>query len=151
MKKLVLLIALFASVLTFAQETKESKFNPYVAAGISIGDSSGDTFANTSYFSAEVGVMYENLAFGAVIGAQSFSSANSLSSYYYEGKIAVYKSLGYVDGYGVLGVGSYFGEGTVFLEYGLGISKEFNDFGLFIQVSNWDGVTYITPGISFSL
>ena len=38
----------------------------------------------------------------------------------------------------------------MFIEYGVGISKEFGNLGTFIQVSSWDGVTYVTPGLSYS-
>lgn len=52
---------------------------------------------------------------------------------------------------GLLAVGSFFGRGDIFIEYGVGISKEFEGFGTFVQVSNWNGTMYVTPGISFSL
>ena len=43
-------------------------------------------------------------------------------------------------------IGAYF-DGGMFIEYGFGVSKDFNNnLGGFIQVSNWDGINYITPG-----
>lgn len=154
MKKLILLVALFASVFTFAQtETTESKFSPYIAGGISIGNDNGTdlTFSEMSCASIEVGVMYENLSFALVTGLNSFSTADQIGEYFYEGKVVASKSLGYVDGFVLAGVGSFFGRGDIFIEYGVGLSKEFEGFGTFVQVSNWNGTMYVTPGISFSL
>ena len=156
MKKLVLLVALLVSTLTFAQtETKESKLQPYVALNLSIGDTDGGTFGSTSYASAEFGVTHENLSFGAILGRNNLMNIGdneSFNNYFYQGKVAASTSLGYVDGYALVGLGSYFEAGGIFTEYGVGISKEISDrFGAFIQVSNWDGTTYVTPGISYSL
>ena len=151
MKNLLLALTLLFTITTFSQE-ESSKPSYYLAAGLSMTNS--DDFSDASYFSVEAGVMIDNVAFGAVFGRNNLTNTfnnDSFNNYWYEGKIAVYRSLGLVDGYGVLGIGSYIGNGNLFLEYGLGISKEFENFGLFIQVSNWDGVNYITPGISVSL
>lgn len=152
MKQILLVLAFLISTLTFAQET-ESNTSFYLATGLSITNS--ENFEDSSYISTEVGVMIDNLAFGAVVGRNNLTNAfgnnESLNNYWYESKIAVYESLGSVDGYALLGIGSYVENGNIFLEYGVGISKEFNNFGLFVQVSNWDGVTYVTPGISLSL
>ena len=175
MKKLVLLVALVMTTLTFAQstvtevlektenlesintlkESMEPTFKPYVAMGLSIGDDSGSTFENTSYASVEVGVMYENLSFGAILGRNNLANIGdneTLNNYFYEGKMAVSTSLGYVDGYALVGLGSYFDNGGIFTEYGVGLSKQLtNKIGAFVQVSNWDGTTYVTPGLSLSL
>lgn len=38
----------------------------------------------------------------------------------------------------------------IFIEYGIGFSHSFGKIGYFSQVSNWDGVFYITPGLSYT-
>ena len=145
----VLLIGFSAT----AQEQEQVSLVPYVATGISIPNT-GD-FEQDSYISAEVGAMYENIAFAAVFGRNNLSgilnSNESFENYWYEAKVATYFPLGYVSGYILGGVGSYVENGNVFLEYGGGVSKEFGRVSLFVQVSNWDGVTYLTPGVGFGL
>lgn len=152
MKNLLLAIVLLVSTVTFAQETTEQESSYYFATGVSITNS--NNFAESSYVSAEVGVMRDNVAFGVVVGRNNLANIGtneSFNNYWYEGKVAVYQQVGVVDAYGLVGVGSYIENGDIFLEYGIGVSKEFEDLGVFIQVSNWDGTTYITPGISIGL
>lgn len=152
MKKLFLLFALMLSTVTFAQQ-EESNVSFYVATGLSITNS--DNFGESSYVSGELGLMIDNVAFGAVVGRNNltgiFGENETWNNYWYEGKVAVYQPLGYVDGYALVGVGTYVENSSIFLEYGLGVSRDFDGLGVFIQVSNWDEVTYVTPGISFSL
>lgn len=155
MKKSILLV-LFAMFTTFAFSqvtTNDTNVSYYVATGLSFTNSSD--FNNSSYFSVEGGVNVDNVAFGVVLGRNNLNGAlspgDSFNNYWYEGKVAVYQQVGSVDAYGLLGVGSYVQNGDIFLEYGLGISRELNDnVGVFIQVSNWDGVTYTTPGVFYS-
>jgi hypothetical protein len=136
-------------------EKTESNYSPYVALGVSMVNS-GD-FRTESYPSVELGVMRDNVAFGVVFGRNNleglFDSKDNINQYFYEGKLAFYTPIGSVDGYAVLGAGSYLSRVNkdVFFEYGVGISKTFKHFSVFGQVTNWDGVTYITPGISFNL
>lgn len=156
MKKLLFLtIALLTFTLVSAQDTLKPRqsnveLTPYVSTGISIPNTTD--FSANSYWSAEVGIMIDNISFGAVFGVNNLDSFNKgIDSYWYEGKVAYSFPLGIVDGYGVLGIGSYIGtKGSIFLEYGGGISKSFGKFGTFIQVSSWDKIMYITPGISYS-
>lgn len=153
-KVLFLLCAVLFTATTFAQsETEESPYSYYIAAGISLtnfnNSSNADAdFNSTSYASAEIGVMRDNLAVAGVFGV---SSLDQTDSFWYEGKVMLYQPLGAVDGYGVLGVGSYVDDQSLFLEYGVGIAREFNGWGVFAQVSNWDAVNYISTGVSVSL
>lgn len=151
MKNLIVILTLLISTISLAQS--ESKLSPYISTGVSIGNDNGtdSTFSEMSCASIELGVMYENLSFAVVTGLNSFSTADTIGEYFYEGKVAVSTSLGYVDGFALAGVGSFFGRGDVFIEYGLGISKEFKDFGTFVQVSNWNGTVYVTPGVYLNL
>ena len=158
MKKLLLVLAIsMFTVASFAQDTSKvegpncpMEFTPYIASGISIPNTVD--FASDAYASAEIGVMIDNITIAGVFGVNNLNSFNAgIDGYWYEGKIAYGFPLGAVDGYGVFGVGSYIGtKGSVFIEYGGGIMKSFGDVGTFIQVSSWDGIVYMTPGLSYS-
>lgn len=153
MKKiLTLTFALLLTAVTLGQDSTKCGVTPYVAAGLSMTNSTD--FKLASYPSIEAGVMVNNMSFAGVFGRNNLSkmAPESIENYWCEAKVAYAFPLGWVDGYGVFGVGTYFGtSGSLFIEYGGGISKSFTDhFGAFIQVSNWDGVTYLTPGLSVS-
>jgi hypothetical protein len=124
--------------------------SPYVATGLSIGTSSD--FTAGSYYSVEAGVMIENLMVGLVFGVNDLNSFGSIQNYWYEGKVAYAIPVKIIDIYGVIGVGSYTGDTKrVFLEYGGGVSKSFNNgLGVFIQASSWDNAPYVTPGLFYS-
>lgn len=148
MKNIILVIAILISGLTYGQDstsTKEtSELSYYVATGISMANNPTGDFLGTSFPSAEVGVMCHNLSFGLVGGTNNLSDSGT----WFEAKSAVFFPLGKVDGYGLVGLGTYSGSAATFIEYGFGISCSKNVFGTFLQVSNWDGVWYVTPGVS---
>ena len=150
MKKVLLAFAIMFSVTSFAQDTTKADITPYVATGISIPNTTD--FSAASYWSAEAGVMVDNFTVAGVFGVNNLDSfSGGIDNYWYEGKVAYSFPLGFVDGYGVFGVGSYIGtKGSVFIEYGGGIMKSFGNVGAFVQVSSWDGITYMTPGLSYS-
>lgn len=155
MKNFIGLIAiLFITTISFGQYDSPNcphryDITPYVGVGLSITNS--DDFVMSSYTSIEAGVMFENMTVAGVFGRSNLDhmfNNDSFTNYWYEGKIAYSFPLGFVDGYGVFGLGNYIGSKTIFIEYGGGISKAFNDhFGASIQISNWDGVTYFSPSI----
>ena len=170
MKNLLFALCLLLSVSTFSQVKQnsqvedskvevlsdvktetESPYSYYVAAGISLANFDSDedqSFNSTSYASVELGVMRDNMAVAGVFG---ISSLDQTDSYWYEGKVMFSKPLGVVDGYGILGVGSYVDNTSLFLEYGVGVTREFNGWGVFAQVSNWDSLNYISTGVSVCL
>lgn len=162
MKKVLLSLLVLMSTVVFAQdkslvdcepttELKESKVTPYIAAGLSMTNSTD--FNAATYPSMEIGIMRENVSIAGVFGRNNLAEVTPehIDNYWYEGKVAYSFPLGFVSGYGVFGVGTYIGtSGSLFIEYGGGIVKEFGSFGTFIQVSSWDGVTYLTPGFSIS-
>ena len=160
MKRILLVLAVMAFGLsTFAQDSTAVKpkvsVSPYVATGLSIGVSNGavgNSFASASYASVEAGVMIENLMVGLVFGVNDLNSFGSIQNYWYEGKVAYAIPVKIIDIYGVIGVGSYTGNTKrVFLEYGGGVSKSFNNgLGVFVQATSWDGAMYITPGLFYS-
>ena len=180
MKKLILVLTLFITTLAFSQDSATTsnniefedsvtmlyklietnkvddsipnKLGFYVATGLSVSNTSD--FSNDSYASVEFGGAIENFAVGAVFGRNNLVNIGkdeTLDNYWYELKLAASVPLGYVSGYGLVGIGSYIKNGGVFLEYGVGISKNVGICDVFVQVSNWDGITYVTPGVSFPL
>lgn len=152
MKKIILALLVLISTVTFAQETTENPYTYYLSTGISITNS--DDFQGSSFVSTEVGVMRDNISVGAVLGRNNLVNIGeneSFNNYWYEGKVAVSFPLGKVDGYALAGVGSYIENGNIFTEYGLGVSKYFKGFGVFVQMSNWDSVNYISSGLTFNL
>lgn len=157
MKSLGLLLAcVFAfSTVSFSQDsTKTSGVDVYAAAGLSIGNSGDSTFAFNSYPSVEVGIMKGNFAVAAVFGRGNnvYIGKDNINNYWWEVKSCLYfpiKDSGF-SGYGLLGVGNYMGTKSVFVEYGLGFSYAWNNFGVFAQASNWDRAWYVTPGISYT-
>ncbi len=161
MKKLLAVLAItLVTSLTFGQTDSShidcpkcpSTFNgtPYIGLGISIPNTTN--FSASSYASIEAGVMFENLTVAGAFGVNNLDSfRGGINNYWYEGKVAYSFPLGVVDGYGVFGIGSYIGtKGSVFIEYGGGISKTFGDFGVAIGVSSWDGIIYMSPSVSYS-
>lgn len=110
-------------------------------------------FKAASYPSAEIGVMFDNMTVAGVFGRNNLAETKPehIDNYWCEVKVAYGFPLGWVDGYGVFGVGTYIGaNGSLFIEYGGGVMKSFGNVGTFIQVSSWDGITYMTPGLSYS-
>lgn len=158
MKKVILIaLTMFAFIrVSNAQDTTNtgSGLDFYVAAGVSVGNSGAATFSQTSYPSMEVGVMKGNFALGLVGGRGSFDFKGDdvTENYWMSLKTAVYFPIGIsnIDGYGLLAVGNYLSTEQIFIEYGVGMSRAFDSgFGLFGQASNWDGIWYITPGLSY--
>lgn len=137
-----------------ATDTTNQGSSWYVATGISIPNTADEDFTVSAYPSAELGVVNGDLTVAAVLGRNNLSNSQNvegLDNFWYELKTAY--SIPIVegfDGYGVIGLGRYFDGSSTFLEYGVGVSKSFEDLGVFLQVSNWDGVTFVTPGVSWS-
>lgn len=152
MKKIFLLLALTLSLFVNAQEqTTDKKYTFYSATGISVTNT--DDFQNDSYVSTEIGLMRENIAFGTIIGRNNLAGLGkeTFKNYWLEEKVTVYKNFGSVDGFLLLGVGSYIDHGNLFIEYGFGVSKTLGDYGVFVQASNWDSKDYVSAGVSFNL
>lgn len=159
MKNLFLiLVATFATTIATAQTSCCSKDSTsgvdlYVSAGLSISNNGDTTFAYTSYPSIEFGVMKNNFSLGLVVGRGNFvrtSGVDYFSNYWTEVKAAVYVPVGNFNAYGLLGIGSYFEDKGIFVEYGAGFSYSFKKIGVFAQASNWDSYWYVTPGISYT-
>jgi len=159
MKNLFLiLIAVFATTIVTAQTSccsndSTSGVDIYVSAGLSISNNGDTTFAYTSYPSVELGFMKNNFSLGLVVGRGNFTGIGKVdyfSNYWTELKAAVYLPIKKFNAYALFGVGSYFEDRGIFIEYGAGFSYSFNKFGIFTQASNWDNYWYVTPGISYT-
>jgi hypothetical protein len=149
---LTAILSVFTASLLHAQETERAKPDLYVSAGLSISNSYDTTFSYSSYPSLEVGLMKNNFSMGLVLGRSNLSGFRNddISNYWYELKAALAFPVGKFNGYGLLGVGNYISTERIFVEYGAGFSYSFKQWGVFSQVSNWDGVWYVTPGVSYT-
>jgi hypothetical protein len=182
MKNLILGAILLFSVMTFGQKrhglvhtngasvtadstaTTSTKWNKYVAVGISISNgntydtnTNAYTFQESAYPSVEFGFSRENLSLSGVIGRGNFqglgSHADGIGNYYWEVKATPTFPLGVVNASLIFGAGTYFNNqvGNGFIEYGSGISYTVGKFTYGVCYTNWDGIDYITPNVSFSL
>lgn len=167
MKKLFLvLFAFFALTVTAQEQTTTpttSSYTPYVSVGLSMSNF-GETFSDNAYPSVELGVTRNDVSYGVVFGRSSLrglgESDDSISNYFYEIKVAPSVSLGYLNANLILGAGGYINGGGVnlsegdndsfFVEYGFGLSKSFGKTTYGLSYSNWDGVDYLTPSVSFN-
>lgn len=134
----------------------------YISIGMSI--SSGNTydtneskysFSESCYPSIEGGVTYSNISLGIVLGRGSFkgfgSSSDVIQNYYYEIKASPSFPLGIVDANIIFGIGSYINApNAMFIEYGSGISYTKNKLTYGVNYTNWDGVDYITPCLTYN-
>ena len=144
MRNLLLVILLTVTSLSYTQEEKKDiDLSYYLSAGISMSNNTTSTFSNTSFPSLEFGVMSENISFGLVGGLNSLNGGGSWS----ELKTAVYFPVKSVQGYALFGYGTFIEGFGTFIEYGGGFLYAPKTFGGFIQVSNWAGTWYLTPGV----
>ena len=159
MKNLFTILALFVATLSFSQCHSDStaccsktKICPYVSFGVSMTNSSD--FKTSSYSGIEGGVTYGSLGAGMVFGRGSlkglWTKSDRLSDYFAEVKSTVSKPVGDVMITGLFGFGSYLTSNRTFIEYGVGMTYNINKFGYGVTFSNWDGVPYITPNITYN-
>ena len=165
-----------ASTQSDSTTVSTSKYVPYVSVGLSIsnGNDYGDNqnkygFNESSYPSVEVGVTRQNLSAGIAFGRGSLkglgNSEDNIRNYYAELRVVPSFNLGVVNASLIFGVGSYLGKSTLynadgsvigkrdstFIEYGTGISYSVGNYSYGLAYSNWDGIDYITPNISYCL
>lgn len=161
MKKILAIIGLFlaTTMTTFSQTTdttsccsKKTPITGYVSYGLSMTNSSD--FATSSYTGIEGGIMKGNLGLGVVFGRGSLAglgkSGDNIRNYFYEAKMTGSFPMGNVNGTVLLGYGGYIDTKHQFIEYGVGISYTVGKFAYGATYSNWDGVNYITPGVTFN-
>ena len=151
MRKLVLLVMCMWAVSTFAQDSTKCNVGKYVSWGVSLSNNSD--FNTGSYSSLEFGVVCNDVAFGLALGRGSLDGIfknDDIRNYFYEVKVAPSFPIGKVYGNIILGVGSYIDTKHNFIEYGLGVSYTHKKIGYGVSFSNWDGVDYVTPSITYN-
>jgi hypothetical protein len=150
MKKILVVLMVMASTMSWGQCTEDS-LNKYVSWGVSMSNNSD--FNSGSYSSLEFGVLYNDVAFGLVFGRGSLNGIfknDDIRNYFYEVKVAPSFPIGKVYGNIILGVGGYIDTKRNFIEYGLGVSYTHKKIGYGVSFSNWDGVDYVTPSITYN-
>lgn len=158
MKKILTLLILTISLTSFAQ-TKDSlvvkekaKVCGYLALGLSITNSSD--FLNSNYLSLEGGATYKDFGAALVVGRGNlegmFSKTDKIENYYLEGKVFYGFPIKMITLTPFIGYGGYINTKHMFIEYGAGISYTYKSVGFGLSYSNWDGVNYITPCVSYN-
>jgi len=153
MKKILTIMCLVVTCTTFGQsnDSTKTKTSGYISAGISL--TNGDNFKSNSYSSIEAGIMRDNITLGGIFGRGSLSGINSsdnIKNYFYEIKTTASYPVGSVSGSILFGYGGYFNTTHNFIEYGVGITYNKGKMGYGVTYSNWDGVNYVTPSITFN-
>jgi len=150
MRKLVFLVMCMWSLGTFAQDGCET--SKYVSLGLSMGN--GGEFLTNSYNSLEFGIVKHDVALGLSLGRGNFKgmfrSDDVIENYFYELRVTPSFPLGYFNVNAIFGLGAYFNTPNSFIEYGIGFSQSYKSIGYGISFSNWDGVNYISPCISYN-
>lgn len=148
----------FAPSLALAEETADAPStsdtsSAYVAAGLSLSNTRDATFGQSSYLSTEFGLCRGAgcLALATGRADNDFGSSGSLSDYWTEAKASLAAPVGDYSAFGLLGVGNYLSTDRFFIEYGIGMSRSWDDVSVYAQASNWDGIWYVTPGVMLTL
>jgi len=153
MKKIVCFTIVLLSISSYAQpdSTKKKSLDCYFAGSVSM--STGDNFKQNSYPSLELGVCHKNLAFGLNLGRLNFDESpyviEKIDNYYFELKSMAYFPVGSLKGYVIAGWGQYKPDHS-FIEYGGGIAYSIKNIDLVLQISNWDRIVYLSPGIAYN-
>ena len=166
MKNLFTILAIFATFFASAQCHTDStaaccskpKFSPYVSFGVSMTNSNetadSTRFSVRNYMGIEGGVCYGNLGLGLVLGRSflqgTFASDDHINNYFTEVKTTVTQPVGNVNVTALFGYGNYIGTKRNFIEYGVGMSYSVNKFAYGMSYSNWDGVNFVTPNITYN-
>lgn len=166
MKNLFTILAIFATLFATAQCHTDSTaaccnkptFSPYVSFGVSMTNSNetadSTRFSVRNYMGLEGGVCYGNLGLGLVLGRSflqgTFASDDHINNYFTEVKSTVTQPVGNVNVTALFGYGCYLGTKRNFIEYGVGMSYSVNKFAYGMSYSNWDGVNFVTPNITYN-
>ena len=149
--KILIIMLTIIFIPRFIQAKNLDSLDIYVSSGLSVTNTGGLSFEETSYASTELGFSANELSFALVTGRSNndFAIKETMNNYWWELKTAITFPMKSVDLYGLLGMGNYFSTNRVFIEYGTGFSYSWDQLSCFAQISNWDSVWYITPGFSF--
>ena len=148
----VLFSILIGPSIVLAQDTANHGSSVFISSGISISNTEDLTLGERSYPSMELGFNKDGLSLALVTGRSdnNYSVEERLSNYWWEVKTAFCVPAGSFDVYGLLGVGNYMSTKRVFIEYGMGFSRTLGQVSYFAQISNWDNLWYITPGLTYT-
>ena len=135
-----------------AEKINEAPLSTHIASGLSVSNTGDASFKETSYFSAEFGLTKGALSLGLALGRSDndYTDQDTLMNYWWEIKTALAVPVDSFSVYGLLGLGHYLSTERVFIEYGIGVSHSWDPLSFFAQVSNWDGLWYVTPGLSYT-
>lgn len=144
MKKLKLIVLLLS--LAFASQAQDC----YSSVSLSIPNTSVDMFTNNVFPSVELGIVEKNVTLGLNVGRSNLNFDQN-QSYYGELKTTAFANLGFTKLYILLGIGSYTTKPNIFIEYGTGLIFGLNKkYDFTIGFSNWDGITYLSPGLVYN-
>lgn len=150
MKKLIILFAVFISLVSSAQSVTNG-YDPYVAMGISM--SSGQ-FSTNSYPYVEAGVCHQNVAVAVAMGRGKFEDAlspvDNISNYFWEASISPYYDFNSIRVSVFFGYGAYYNTDHYFRDYGFDTTYNVGSFGYGIGFNNWDTRNYISPSITYN-
>ena len=153
MKKLfILALVCLMSTMVGQSDSTKSKITGYVSYGLSVTNSSD--FKTSSYTGIEGGIVRDHLSLGAIFGRGSLAGmgkpSDSIENYFYEAKVSASYPIGAVSGNVLFGYGGYINTKHQFIEYGIGLSYTVGKLSYGATCSNWDGITYVTPSITFN-
>jgi hypothetical protein len=156
MKKLLFAVLLISHTLAlFAQnkpDTSLKTIDCYVAGSVSVP--TGNSFKQDAYPSFEFGINCKNMTFGINTGRMSFDKSpfngEKIDNYYSEIKMMTSFPIGQIKGYIVGGWGMYYNSSHEFIEYGAGVVYSVNKIDFMLQVSNWNQIVYLSPGIAYN-
>lgn len=155
MKNILTIICLFLVTNTFAQnatDTTKHKVGGYISMGLSVTNSSD--FLNSSYTGIEGGITYRDFGVGLVFGRGFLkdlgSKLDNINNYFIEGKVSYSHTIKMVTFTPFVGYGGYIGTNHKFIEYGIGTSYSIKNISIGVAYSNWDGINYLTPNITYN-
>lgn len=154
MKKIITIILICFISINIIGQSDSTKFKASIYTSVGLSVSTGNVFLTSSYPSIEGGIMRDNLCLGVVLGRGNFlgmgRSDDNIQNYYYEGKVTACFPLGVLTGSVIFGYGGYFKSQHMLIEYGGGVSYTVGKLSYGVLCSNWDGVVYMTPNITFN-
>jgi hypothetical protein len=161
MKKITLsLLALFGTIAMSAQENQRA--TPPRTHFVSVSTSIPVSNSAKAYPSIEFGHTTNDVSYSLVFGRGDFknmfsSSKDQLKDYYVEYKITPSTNIGNLSLGFIVGAGSYLGSSTksnslhqpFFGEIGGVVSYKISNCYAGVSFTNWDGVNFISPSLSY--
>lgn len=164
MKKLVLsLAALLGTVVMSAQEVKTAPVAQSITTHFVSVSTSIPTVSNAkAYPSIEFGHTTNDVSYSLVFGRgdfdKMFSGGDNIKDYYLEYKIVPSTTIGRMTFGAVIGAGTYLGHSAksnnmrqpFFGEIGGVASYSIKKFSVGVSFTNWDGLNFLTPSITYN-